>query len=122
MKSGKRTRDAKIQTLPEIIGQTRIEHVGTQCMLIGGPSVDKNTQTSDPAEDATMEPASSEHAATDPIPSGDVTMDSTHSSGNTMEADVTERESMMDETWTFDGAQQEEMEKIQAQLNKKDCH
>ena len=123
MKSGKRTRDAKIQTIPEIIGQTRIEHVGTQCMLIGGPSVDNNTQTSDPPEDATMEAASSEHAATDPIPSGDVTMDSTPSSGNTMEADVTERESMMDdETWTSDGAQQEEMEKIQAQLNTKDCH
>ena len=113
MKSGKRTRDAKVQTIPEIIGQTRIEHVGTQCMLIGGPLVDNNTQLSDPSEDVTMEPALSGHAATDPIPSGDVTMDSIHSGGNTMDADV---------TWTSDGAEQEEMEKIQAQLITKNCH
>ena len=49
-------------------------------------------------------------------------MDSTHSSGNTMEADVTDRESMMDETWTSDGSQQEDMEKIVAKIMTKDCH
>ena len=60
MKSGKRTRDAKIQTLPEIIEQTRIEHVGTQCTLIGGPSADNNTQTSDPSGDVTTDPLSND--------------------------------------------------------------
>ena len=121
MKSGKRTRDTKSQTIPEIIGQTRIEHVGTQCMLIGGPLVD--AQLSDPSQDATMKPAlETGHATTDPIPSGDVTMDSIHTGGNTMDSMRSggntmdaDGESMMDgETWTSDGAQQEDMEKIVA--------
>ena len=152
MKSGKRTRDVKSQTIPEIIEQTRIEHVGTQCMLIGGPLVD--TQLSNPSQDATMEPAlETGHATTDPISSGDVTMDSIHSGGNTMDsmrsggntmdsmrsggntmdsmrsggntmdADETDRGSMMDgETWTSDGSQQEDMEKIVAKIMTKDCH
>ena len=139
MKSGKRTRDTKSQTIPEIIGQTRIEHVGTQCMLIGGPLVD--TQLSDPSQDATMKPAlETGHATTDPIPSGDVTMDSIHTGGNTMDSMRSggntmdsmrsggntmdaDGESMMDgETWTSDGAQQEDMEKIVAKILTKDCH
>lgn len=54
--TGRRVIDRSVQTSPE---RTRIDHKGTMCQLIGGPSNDKETQIEDrpPKEDYSGQPS-----------------------------------------------------------------